>query len=311
MKNTLKKKQLIILIGIAFAFLMSACTDKKEIKEVKPQKNTPTLSSITVKENKSEKKDENVVVPKEDSKREALQDVREFTEGNLKHNDAGIPVLMYHSIAVEKGNELRVAPEVFRQQMKYLKDQGYITLSMNELYQFFQSNKPVPQKSLVITFDDGYADNYQYAFPILSEFGFKATIFVVTDWIDKQKEYLTSEQLKEMAQYGLDIESHTTKHDHLNKLTYEQQLETTKRSKEYLETLLGKQINYIAYPFGEWNKDTLKAVKDAGYTMAFTTAGRWSDKSDGILTLDRVYISAFRNMDNYIMRITNLNYPVN
>ncbi|MCJ7688550.1 MAG: polysaccharide deacetylase family protein [Clostridiaceae bacterium] len=226
----------------------------------------------------------------------------------VKYNNKGIPVLMYHAIGYEKGNTVRVPKENFKEQMKYLKDNGYVTLTLDEAYDFFASNKPIPEKSVVLTFDDGYVDNYVEALPILKEFGFKATFFIITGAVDKSKSYMNIEQLKEMESSGMDIQSHTVHHKNLKELSYEKQLETLKESKNFLEKTLNKRIKYFAYPYGEYSKESLKAVKEAGYTMAFATAGRWSDKSDGILTLDRVFISGSANLDVFIDRISNPNY---
>nr|WP_313885214.1 polysaccharide deacetylase family protein [Clostridium sp. DJ247] len=239
-----------------------------------------------------------------------LDDVKErkFDNGPLKYNNKSVPVLMYHSIDYEKDNELRVPTEKFREQMKYIKDNGYTTLTFNELYDFFINNTPVPEKSVVITFDDGYEDNYKNAYPILKEYGINATIFVITATIDTDKEYLTSEQLKEMQHNDIDIESHTVKHDKLNSLSYENQLQTLKDSKRYLEDLLNKDIKYIGYPFGIWNDDTIKAAKDAGYKMAFTTVSGWANKTQGIYILNRVYVSSNLGMNEFIRRLTNPDY---
>lgn len=226
-------------------------------------------------------------------------EIREFKKEPLIYNDKRIPVLMYHSIDYEKGNELRLPKEKFKEQMKYLKDNGYTTLSLDELYNFLVHNKPVPEKSIVITLDDGYVDNYENAYPIIKEFGFKAAIFDVTSNIDKNPKTITSKQIKEMNDNGITIASHTVNHDQLDILSYEKQLETMKKSKEDLEKILGKKVNYIAYPYGKWNKDTLKAAKEAGYTMAFTTDGSWSGKDDGIYGLNRVYISGAKGIDDF------------
>lgn len=106
-------------------------------------------------------------------------------------------------------------PQQFKTQMKYIKDNGYTTLTPKQLYNFFVENKPIPKKSVVITFDDGYLDNYKYAYPILKEFNLKATIFVIASNIDKDNRCMTSKQLKELQNNGIDIESHTFNHEEL------------------------------------------------------------------------------------------------
>jgi peptidoglycan/xylan/chitin deacetylase (PgdA/CDA1 family) len=224
---------------------------------------------------------------------------------NLVLDDRGIPVLMYHSISYEKGNTARVTKENFIKQMNYLKDNNYVTLTLDEAYNFLANDIPMPEKSLVLTFDDGYLDNYVDAFPILKEFGFKATIFVITGTVDKNPSYMKLEQLKEMLAHGIDIQSHTTLHENLKDLSYEKQVKTLKESKAFLEKSLNKEVDYFAYPYGAYAKETLNALKEAGYTMAFTTDGRWSDKGDGILTLDRVFISGAATLEVFIDRITN------
>ena len=242
------------------------------------------------------------------NKAEATEAITSISKLNLKHNDKGLPVLMYHSIGYEKGNTVRLPKEKFKEQMHYLKDNDYVTLSLNEAYDFFVSNKPIPEKALVLTFDDGYLDNYTEAFPILKELNFKATIFVITDLIDKTPGYLNIEQLKELQANEIDIQSHTVHHEHLKQLSYDTQMKTLKDSKDFLQKTLSKKIQYLAYPYGEYSEATLKAVKESGYKMAFSTAGRWSDKTDGILTLDRVFISGNASLDVFIERITNANY---
>lgn len=253
-------------------------------------------------------KNETLTKEANENKKKTVEASSSVINLKLKHNDKGIPVLMYHSIGYEKGNTARVPKEKFKEQMKYLKDNGYVTLTLEQAYDFFTNNKPVPEKSIVLTFDDGYMDNYTEAFPVLKEFGFKATIFIITDLVDKDPSYMKLEQLKEMQIHEMDIESHTVYHEHLKQLSYEKQMETLKKSKDFLEKTLNKKIQYIAYPYGEYSKETLKAVKEAGYKMAFSTDGRWSDKTDGILSLDRVFISGEANLDVFIERITNPNY---
>lgn len=233
-------------------------------------------------------------------------------QSNVKmiSNDQGIPVLMYHSIAIEKGNELRVPPEKFAEQMKYLHDNGYNTLSLDELNDFLMSNKQVPEKSIVITFDDGYQDNYTNAFPILKQYGFKATIFEITSDIDKNSAYVTSAEIKEMQQSGVNVESHTVSHDPLAKESADRQKTELAESKKTLEQVEGRTINYIAYPDGSYNQNTIKLLEQTGYKMAFISDGRWALKKDAPYTLHRVYIYASADINIFKDRISNPNYVI-
>ncbi|MBU3180176.1 polysaccharide deacetylase family protein [Clostridium psychrophilum] len=227
------------------------------------------------------------------------------TNLSFKYNNESVPVLMYHSIGTSKLNPYVVSTARLNLDMKYLKDNGFTTLSTDELYDFMVKNKPLPKKSVLITFDDCYEDNYTNAFPILKKYNFKATIFVITGFLDKGKQFLTSTQLKEMQKNGIDIESHTNLHQKLGTYTYASQLKILKTSKEYLEKTLHKNVKYISYPHGSYNLDTLKAVNAAGYKMAFTTNGRWTSISNGILSLNRVFISGFHHSNSFKTRVNH------
>ncbi len=296
--DIMRVKSKIIFIALVIILIAGAVTYGFKSKKPAVTKKT----QVEAKQQDNKKNKENQV--------EKNKQPREFKNTPLIYNDKSIPVLMYHSIDYEKNNELRLPKEQFRQQMKYLKDSGYTTLTLDELYNFMVNNKPVPAKSVVITLDDGYKDNYTNAYPVLKEFGLNAAVFVITSTIDKDSSYLTTSELKEMDQNGVDIESHTVNHDKLGQLSYEKQCETLKGSKEYIEKILNKKVKYIGYPFGKYNNYTQKAAKDTEYTMAFTTNSGWSNKDQGIYNLNRVYISANYSMDEFIRRITNPNYNV-
>ena len=225
---------------------------------------------------------------------------------DLKFNDKPIPILMYHSVDYEKGNNLRIPKEKLREQMKYLKDNGFTTLTLEEVYDFMINNTPVPQKSVVLTFDDGYVDNYTNAFPILKEFGLKATVFVITSGVDNHRLTLTLEQCKEMDAYGIDIQPHTVNHEELDKLSYDKQLETLKQSKDFLDKGINKNCKFIAYPFGKYNDDTIKAAKAAGYALGLRMTGGWAQKQDGIYTLRRIYIGGDYSLETFKNKITSV-----
>lgn len=222
----------------------------------------------------------------------------------VTNENIGIPVLYYHSVDPSEANEVIISPDKLREQLQYIKDEGYTSLTMREVYDHLENNIEIPQKSILITFDDGYKDNYTNAFPILKELDMKATIFVITSGIDDGY-YMDSAMLKEMADYGLDIESHTLNHKKLSELSYEEQLKELKDSKDFIENITGKEVLSVAYPFGSYNETTFKATKDAGYKMGFTTDRGLSDREDGSYKLDRIYVSSGYSMETFKDRLKN------
>lgn len=215
-----------------------------------------------------------------------------FSESDKLINDnRGIPVLYYHSVNIDSTNEVIITPELLKEQLSYLKDEGYVSLTMSDVANYLINNKPIHEKSILITFDDGYMDNYYNAFPLLKELNLKATIFCITNALDG-KYYLSEDTIKEMSDYGIDIQSHTVNHPNLDKLSYADQLAEMINSKKTLEKIINKEVYAIAYPFGDFNDDTIKAAKEAGYTLGFTTNRGFSDREDNLLKLDRIYVSS-------------------
>ena len=192
--------------------------------------------------------------------------------------------------------------------MKYLKDNGYYTLTLRNLYGYLMNNTPIPKKSVVLTFDDGYDNNFTAMLPILKKYNFKATIFVITSLTDVHDNMLKSKQLLTMEKHGVDIESHTVHHDNLKMLDKDKQLKTLIQSKNCLEKMLNKQIKFFAYPNGEYNKSSIEALKETGYKMAFTTESGWASKKDGIFSLHRVWVGPFDSAEVFESKISNPNY---
>lgn len=223
----------------------------------------------------------------------------------IKASNEGVPVLMYHSIDNGTFNPWKMPKETFDEQMKFIKDNHYTTLTLDELYGFLEDGKPIPKKSVVVTLDDGYRDNYTNAYPILKKYRIKATIFVIANTVNKSKGYLTSSEISEMSQNGIDFESHTVHHEELDKYSYVKQLNILITSKKMMEGFTGKKVNYLAYPYGDYNEDTVKAAKEAGYKMAFLANGRWSHKDNGIYTLQRIYVCRLLNLREFNEKLTN------
>ncbi len=190
---------------------------------------------------------------------------------------AGIPVLNYHQVNDKNYSPLTVTVKHFDQQMDYLVNCGYHTITMDDLYNYLENGSELPDKPVLITFDDGYVDNYREALPILKSHNMKATLFMIGDSIG-QKRFVNEAQLKEMEASGFAIEAHTYTHRNLTKLTPEEVREELIASRDVLEKLLGKKVRYLAYPGGFNNDQIVTIAQEEGYRLAFTVqAGNVSD----------------------------------
>lgn len=188
---------------------------------------------------------------------------------SLSYESVGIPVLNYHQVNDKFQSTLTMPTEEFEREMAYLNDNGYHTISLDELYAYLHDGKPLPDKPIVLTFDDGYVDNYTDALPILEKYHMKATLFMIADDID-QPGFLTKEQLLDMEKKGYQVQSHTYSHRSLKTLSRDEQRDEFVVSKAILGEVMHHDIKYIAYPGGFTTPDTDDVMKDAEYLMGFT-----------------------------------------
>ena len=211
-----------------------------------------------------------------------------------------IPVLMYHSVTTDKynKNELKISKSNLKAQLDYLKANKYNTISLDQLHSHMTKRTALPTKPIIITFDDGYVDNYTIAYPLLKANKQKATVFMIANCINV-KNFLTSKQLVEMDKNNFKIESHTNNHDDLSKLTYTEQVTTLKTSKIVLEKLLRKKILYVSYPYGKYNKSTPEAAFDVGFNLGVSTDNGFTSVFDNYYTINRIYVNAFYSMAKF------------
>lgn len=297
MKNTKRNKKPIYILSIILGILIISLSIFFIANNATSEKQPEVTTDSNVEETD---------VPKES---EATPKVENRFDGlNLTNEDVGIPVLYYHSVLpdseVPTKNEVTISPEKLKEELQLVKNLGYTTLTMSEVNDYIINNKEIPKKSILITFDDGYTDNYVHAFPILKELNMKATVFVISSGIDSGY-YMSSDQLKEMSNYGIDIESHTVNHVHLNTLSYEQQLKELKDSKAKIESVTNKNVLSIAYPFGDFNDNSKKAALDAGYSLAFTTNKGLANRTDNHVALDRIYVNSEYSLETFKERLLN------
>ncbi len=179
--------------------------------------------------------------------------------------EAGVRVLCYHQVNDESKDYITVSIASFREQMRFLAAEGYQSIGLGELLNGAFNDEG--RKRIVITFDDGYRDNFENAFPIMKELGFGGTIFCIGNRIGETP-YLTRQNILEMQRAGFDFGSHTLSHSHLRTLSAEGKKAEISGSKRYLEDLLGSRVDFFCYPFGEYDQESVNAVRDAGYLAA-------------------------------------------
>ena len=207
-----------------------------------------------------------------------------------------VPVLNYHQINDRDENALTVHTDQFEAQMKYLADNGYHTITPEDMVDAWENGKELPDKPVIITFDDGYADNYRNAYPILKKYNLQGTIFLISDFVSTYPNYLTWTQAEEMQESGLiNFESHTLSHEQLDSTSPEETWNQVDGSKKALEWHLGKEINFLAYPCGSYDEELQRMVKDAGYKGAFTVNYGLAGQQENRYLLDRVPIFGCTN----------------
>ncbi|MCP5099108.1 MAG: polysaccharide deacetylase family protein, partial [Chloroflexi bacterium] len=194
-----------------------------------------------------------------------------------------VPILMYHYISTPPDDadvyriDLSVEPEDFREQLAYLADNGYTPIDLYDLSRAITNKRELPEKPVILTFDDGYRDNYEYAFPILEEFGFKGTFFVVTEFIDfGREEYMTWDMISEMAAAGHRFEPHSRTHPDLTEQEKEFLIWQILGPQETLAHHIGYPPRYFAYPSGQYDDGVITVLKELDYWGAVTTmSGKW------------------------------------
>ena len=226
------------------------------------------------------------------------QTVQEICEGPK------ILVLNYHQIQ-NKSTSLSIPLADFDAQMNYLNSHGYVSITPDELYSGLNGELELPKKPVLITFDDGYADNYTNAFPILKSYGMRATIFVIPAFVGVYDNYLTWDEIREMEDGGITIESHTMNHYKLEELADDEIRSELLNSKQILEENLGHPVEFLAYPTGTYNLHIAGIAKEVGYKGAFTIKYGNVDLGSNFFALERVPIfnTAGHTMKNFYERI--------
>lgn len=216
---------------------------------------------------------------------------KEKTKSSVKIH---LPILMFHYVEPLTGKEdrLRVGLTttniVFEEQLKTLQKEKFQTIFARDVKEYFSGQKALLNKSVVLTFDDGYEDFYTYVFPLLKKYQAKATVYVIYDAINT-KNYLTDEQISEMLNSGLvEVGSHTLDHKNLKDINSIEANRQIVLSKELFEKRFKIRVSTFAYPFGGFNKEVLTLTKEAKYDSALSVIPGTYQSIDNIYYLFRL-----------------------
>ncbi|MEO1666316.1 MAG: polysaccharide deacetylase family protein [Chloroflexota bacterium] len=209
-----------------------------------------------------------------------------------------VPVLMYHYVselppdADEFRVNLTVTPDIFRSHLEFFRENDYTPISLKELDDALRHGTELPEKPVVLTFDDGHLDHYTNAFPLLQEFGYTGTFFVITSLLDNDHpDYINWEQAKEMADAGMGIEPHTKNHINLTERNRDTLVYEILGSIESVEAHLGQRPQMFSYPAGRYDDATLAVVAEADIARAVTTEPGSLHTTSNTLLLSRLRVT--------------------
>lgn len=248
--------------------------------------------------------------------------IRNFNFGSKKKRTA---FLAYHSVSkFRKGRRsyyFTVKLKNFRSQIKFLHENGYHGISLSEWYRILSHKETVPERTIVLTFDDGFADNFYYVCPVLKKYNFTATFYLIWRFIKSRKKFpwlnepifplrenlpLEPEHVLQMDRENMEIGSHTLTHDKLNRLSNQRSWKEIKMSKLNLEDLIGHDIATFSYPYGSWldfSSLHKNMVEKAGYKSAVTSIYGGNSYKSNYFALRRIPVYETDDLETFDMKV--------
>ena len=236
-----------------------------------------------------------------------------------------IPILMYHSISSHASPEFReftVSPRLFAEHMQVVRQGRFTAITVAQFVNAMNAaSAELPECPVILTFDDGFADFYTHALPVLKEFGFTATLFVTTAFVEGTSRFLEREgegarpmiswrQLSEVNANGIECGAHSHTHPQLDVLPTVIARDEIVRCKQILEERLGRQVNSFAYPYGYYTDAVKQLVRAAGYSSACATRFSMSSTADDPYALSRLLVTADTRVDDLAAMLTGHGSPV-
>lgn len=236
-----------------------------------------------------------------------------FPCATFSKDKINIPILCYHNFNPTVPGSMNMTPKKFESQVKWLKDNGYTVIPLNEAVKYLSGTRSsLPAKSVVITVDDGWQSAYTYLFPLVRKYNIPVTLFIYPQTISNGKHAMTWDELKKLQNTGLfDIQSHTYSHPNFKQEKKMLSLSRYKKfvtfelvnSKEILENKLGKKITLLAWPFGIYDDYLEQEANKAGYVMAFSIDASTANKSHNAMAQPRFMILAPQSMKTFSKKI--------
>lgn len=226
-----------------------------------------------------------------------------------------LPILTYHSLDTT-GSVISTAPAVFRRQMQWLHEHGFTTISLVHAARLLKARQPFGQRTVVLTFDDGYETVHREAFPVLQQHGFTATVFLITAYCGKRNDWpghespvgaqplLSWSQIDDMARHGIEFGSHTATHPDLARTARDQAERELRESKSAIEDRLGRKVETFAYPYGHYNEAAVDLVRAHFAAGCSTILGTVTAQADPALLprVDMYYCAANRLIESLSTR---------
>ena len=210
-----------------------------------------------------------------------------------------VPILLYHRIDVSlNDSQYYVSPDKFEEQMKLLQDWGYTTITTDLLVEAISKGADLPLHPVLITFDDGHLNNYTTAFPIMQKYGFTGVVYIIGEYMGTPG-YMNADQVKEMAEDGWEVGSHSMRHPDLTLLDREQQIYEIIESRRFLETELDVPVLTFAYPFGASDKAVINLAYSAGYIAGMGLGYTYDQGTSNLFALQRRGVDGTRDINAF------------
>ena len=226
------------------------------------------------------------------------------------HREARVPILMYHHIADPPPDadpirqDLSVSPQAFEAQLRYLVRTGYRPITLRDLVYHLTLGAPLPEKPIVLTFDDGYEDNYTNAYPLLKKYGFVGTFFIVTEPVDSERAgYMSWAQIEIMSTNGMEIGAHSYTHPDLRDKPMDYIIWQAVAPKEAIEARIQQPVRFFSYPSGRYDEQVVNVLRSANFWGAVTIETGTYQSSQRPFELRRIRVRGSDTLNMFAQKL--------